>query len=540
MFIINRNSESSERAVTEFLASIDSPWNRQGDFVNLRILDDYNLVWVKVRPLDNLHIFVDGFVVGKLNFLENDSLSPIRHNTSVHNESLHPLLHSTVVSESNGQLFIRPNEHVNIYYSDTCISDFQLLIAKAEELKPDPGASVLLGTIGYFPGNVTLFKEIQKIPYLETLRFPALVSQRHAHFRARPSDDHKMVGRFLDIIPRDSKPAIALSGGLDSRFVLGLLLRKNLAPKAYTLAGAETAIVEKICSRARLHLTVADHKPINELAYTLMSDARIYYRGGNFSQMINAVNNEVLHNGLWSDPAIENAFKTAWKRPGSRKNIYADLIWYALLSTTPQVVKGYLHSPRKVVLFETLQAQLASGKDYFDFRSRKQWAAWFYHIHRGLNWTNAAMADTSFLTYPVYVLGERTGMEYGLTSSAYLNFYKERLRRINRELLPQFDIDYSGGRSWKSLPPLICDIHKLYYEYPKRFLSRRKAIKGAIAGPGQSLFHGISMKMAEGFENIFSAPYKELLYDQSVSHKVKRAAVTINNTLKYLSKEHDS
>lgn len=500
--------------------------------VHVLRLGSFHLAWAAARPQDNLHIFRDGAVIGKLGFSEPARPDPWMHD-SVTPSSLHPLLHSTIVN-AGSELVIRPAEQQVIYFSKQSVSDFQLLVARHDGFAPGLMGTALLGIVGYFPSGLTLFDDVRSVPYLDALTFPSNRLHRFASFDPKPANDNRLIERLVDITPLHNPSAVALSGGLDSRFVLGVLLRKGVRPRAYTLAGVENQIAEAVCATLGLELKAGHQPRLEDDVYALRTDGRIYHQGSNLrALLVDPRPEEVLHNGLWSDPIIENALKSAWKKPGSRKTIYEDLIWLALLAKAPASISGYVRPITRQDLFDFLREKLAHGKTYADFRTRKEWAAWFYHIHRGVNWTNAAMADTSFEVYPVYLLADRIATEYGITASAYSNFYKERLRRLNRVLLPAVRVDYSDGRSFRSKPPIVRDIHKLAYEFGHRAIVRTRGIR-KVQAPGESIAAWAETETHPALGNYFSQPLPGLMQAPSVTRNVKRAALTVNSVLKFL------
>lgn len=528
MYLVTSNEKAS--VVLRILA--DS-LGLAGAVHSVPLVSNLKLLWLRSKPSDNLHIYGDRVIIGKTDFEEPSSEQPMWHKADEVPPHLHPLLNATTIMLGPNGIRVTPTQHAEVFWSKQTVSDLQLLIAKGEGFRPSSLGALVLSTVGYFPGDLTLFSEVKKLPFLETLNFPSGTTERHGSFEPKVPNDDAMVERLIEIVPPSSNPSIALSAGLDSRFVLGCLIAKGLQPCARTRKDHETDLVEEVCRRLGLELVPARHDLVEGYKYTLMSDARIYHRGGNYSQMFHEVTDEVLHNGLFADSIIENTFRTAWKKPGRIATIYNDLIRYALLSNCPVNVNGVTGEPSRQDLHEELRARLRGGETYAEFRSRKQWASWFYYFHRGLNWTPATMADASYFAYPVYLLGDKIATEYGLTSSPWSNFYKERLRVLNRQLLPDVPVDYSEGRPWKSRPPVINGIHKLWYEYAERFVARHRGIR-QMQGIGKNPLAEPTRNSHADLTNYFTRPLDELLADEVVTRNVKRAAVTVNNVLYFL------
>lgn len=532
MFIISKDHNAGvclESLVKQLSAVVESH-----KVFRIKLEQNLYLFWSSVKPQDNLHVFTNGIVIGRVVFSESISHEPIYHSYEVP-DSFHTLIHNCVILFDK-DLIVSPSQHMIIHYSKDSISDSQLLIAKAEKLMPDLMNVTVLACVGYFPGNLTLFSEIRRIAYLHQLRFFGQSETAIDTFEVKKSNDADLIRRYQNIVPKDVNSAIALSAGLDSRFVLGILLSKNIIPSIYSVKSEESIVAEKIAKRLNAPFMAAKSEVFDEYNYTLLSDARIYYRGGNYSQLRESFKqNEILHNGLFADPVIGDAFKTAWKKPGTLKTIFEDLIEHALLSNVKSRIAGLKNNPDTNNVREYLSERLAYQKEYFDFKKRKEWGGWFYHINRGLNWTIGNMADASFFTYPVFLLGDKEAVEMGLSSSAYSNFYKERLRQMNQSLYPDgFNFDYSNGRPFKSNPPVIRDMYKIYYEYGIKLVSMLSQKKKVFKGTGNTMLNDITFDQANAFSSYFTRDLKSNIKDPAIHFNFKRTMVTVNNVLKFL------
>tara|TARA_R110001632_G_scaffold97231_2_gene203717 strand:+ start:1845 stop:3452 length:1608 start_codon:yes stop_codon:yes gene_type:complete len=533
MFVISKN-KNSLNAINHFQNELIKLTLKQKIF-EINLVKNYILYWTSVKPSDNLNIYNDGIVIGKINFSQKLNLNPVYHDTILP-KSFNTLLQNCVIKFDNEEINIHPNEQFNVFYSKKSISDYQLLLGKTEKLIPDHFHVAVLGAVGYFPGDLTIFKNVKKISYLHSLNFLKFKLNREAKFELKKNDDALLIERFKEIIPMNVNTGLSLSSGLDSRFVLGLLLSKKIAPTIYSRSDGEDEIVKEISKKLNLEYYIEKGESLDEYSYTISSDARIYYRGGNYNQLKKFYKSEeILHNGLWSYPSIEDAFKTAWKKPGTLKTIFIDLIEHALLSTVKRNMHGLKVKVTKEEVKLFLIRELEYQKKYFSFTKRKQWANWFYHINRGLSWTNSHMADASFYIYPVYLLGDKKAAELGLSSSAYSNFYKERLRKINQKLFTKdLQIDYSDGRSFHSKSPLVIDAYKLYYEYAyklvRKFTEKRKFIKGY----DDEILSNINFEEHKDLSKYFIDDLESNINNPEITYSLKRVMVTLNNVLKFL------
>lgn len=496
------------------------------------------LAWFSGKPSDNLHIFEDGIVIGKLSFSETRSVDPIYHETLLP-DAIHSLLNTVILrKQADRGWMVIPNESTSVYFCNTLVSDMQLLIAFEYQLMPSKINLAILGLMGYFPGNLTLFKEIQMIRYLYGLSLETMACQKVKDYKFNKHDDEAMVNRLAEIIPKNVKTYLGLSGGMDSRFVLGILLKSNVKPELITQENAESSIANEIADVLSLShkITITDN--LDAYSYTMMTDGLIYFKGGAYSRLRNELEkNSLFHLGLNAGAIIENNLQTAWKRLSKSENIYEDLIWHGLLNFIPKTFYGYKHLSEKEVIFNYLKRELKFGKEYYQFHTKKQWSSWFFHLH-GLRWISAHTADLSFYSYPINILLDREAVSYGLSSSAYSNFYKDRLRKLNQDLLPQVQIDYSEGRPYKMKPIIVRDIYKIYHEFLKRFVvhvkNKKKKNNGFIASRIKKESLKVDQNLDHLFKDYFIEGYDATLQNNQITNGNKRAAITLYNTLKFL------
>ncbi|MFU8773970.1 MAG: hypothetical protein ACNA8H_16315, partial [Anaerolineales bacterium] len=452
-----------------------------GPLIGVKV-GDYQLGWMKCKHFENFHAFEDGFLIGKIRFDEKPQDDIIQHTGKMPSE-FHPLLEGTLIRVNGKTIVCEPLNTTNIYYYQDSVSDMQLLIADLERLKPSPEGVAVLATVGYFPGNLTLFNEIKKIPFL--LKYD--VSQKktigNTKIEIHKPDDNRLIERLVEIVPEHPRQYLGISAGYDSRFVLGILLRGKINLELiHLLSIEETDLVKQIASVLNLPLHIVEDKakPFNTYAYSLATDAQIYLGGGGYSCTHEYIDpSSLYHNGFYANAVLKNAFKTAMKIPGKIESIYHKLIDHALLSNVNSEIIGLKHFNQKNELREYLERELDFGKHYFEMKTKKEWANWFSYLHLGLRWCKATTADLSYFTQPIFLLSDIVALTYGISSSAWSNFKNDRVRAMNRILLPYLDVAYSGGQITYN-NTITNSINKVKYEYFNRlmvYMRGRKAFR---------------------------------------------------------------
>src|SRR5690606_29884682 len=111
------------------------------------------------------------------------------------------------------------------YFASDTVSDAQLLLAAHDELRPSPSGVALLASLGHFPGDLTLFDEVRRIPLLERWNVAGRFGVRTRTLSLPRPDDDAMIERLVSLVPTEVPHALGLSGGYDSRFMLGILRR---------------------------------------------------------------------------------------------------------------------------------------------------------------------------------------------------------------------------------------------------------------------------------------------------------------------------
>lgn len=498
-------------------------------------IGEYFLCWSRCRQFENLHKFTNAYYIGKMSFTEQASETLIIHETTINKEDIPPLTNGTIIYLSEDLLIVEPLNITNIFYSLNSVSDMQLLIADAEGYLPSHEGVAVLSAIGYFPGNITLFNEIRKIPFLSSLDLThnSEISQQSVHYHE--PDDLLMIDRLKQIVPDHPQQFIGMTAGKDCRFVLGIVTSAGKTPSIIHIKTNEEHLVEELADSVNTPLIqVSTATPtLNGRVYTLATDSQIYMYGCTLGVMSSSVNKDsVFHTGIFADLILKDTFKSAVKIPGLQRKIYDKCI-HMLLSSVKNFDNILCTFNTYQEIFTYIKKELSFGNKIFQLRKRKEKANWFYYLHRGIRWGNAAVMDLSYFTNVVFLLSDIEAVTYGISSSMWDNFAYDRVLRLNSKLLPNVKTPYAVEVKF-SKNPLVKGFQKIQFEYFHRLLVRNK-MKKEFRSKSKKEYkpRGFSIREPRYFKNFYNKNFDELM-KTPCSYSLKRAAATIAYTLDYL------
>ena len=531
MFLITNKSDASQ--AFQFLIK---EMGLQAAVYDFHLYDHTFLMWASLKPSDNLTMYANGFVVGRDGFDQPHSTQPYDKKGELLPDDINPLLNSLVVRRTGEGFEVKPVEQASVYYSKTSVSDFTLLISLVDNLEPSLNGVGMLLAAGYFLGNATLFEGIRRVCYLRALSLPEFSEVKVSEWEIGKSNDQAMMQRFVDVIPPKAKTAISLSSGMDSRFVLGLMLRKNHVPKAYSLDGYESDLIQQLCNKLNMTLEQNMLPRMDSYSYAIRTDARIYDRGGNYHRMIGDVMcDEFIFNGLCAEPALKNTYKAVWKNPISLfQDVHNRIIEVVYLGYLRKEIDGFLLNRSQ--LKQYLTQELSFMRNETHLRKAYQITRLYDHYNSSINWAQAHTADLSFLRYPVFLLANKGGVELGISSPLLANFNYDRLRIMNQQLYPQLNLDYSDGRKFLKKRPVFNGLYLVYKEFvkaPQAYLKFRK--KKMKHSPGNVNSEVAEPECAADFCHYFDRKL-DLLLKAPVLTNVKRSAITLNNVLLFQEK----
>lgn len=534
-----------ETALQKFIDSV--PGIKFGP-INRLNLPSLSLGWFRGKSHENLHVFDDGIILGKLSFSEESRDQAIYHDGNMPQEIL-PLSTGVRVKISENEVIVEPFNITNIYYGQESVSDMQLLIADAEGLLPSHESVAVFAAMGYYPGNMTLFSEVQKIPFRSTYDLISRKVTTPRQIEYQLPDDEKLLDRLLEVLPYHPRQYLSLSAGYDSRFILGIMKNAGVTPELIHVKDHyQTKLVEQLAEQLNIPLTVVrDYQAhlLDPKTYTLLTDAQIYLRGGNYSSVRNSLRqNSLYHTGIFSGPIIKKVYGTATKFLFSINSLYSNLIEYVSLTKCDSTISGLTRVAHKEDLRNFLMEKLAFGNEYCCFKTDKEWANWFCYMHEAIRWGQAHLSDLSYFSQPVFLLSDLPATMLGISSKASDNYLHDRVRKFNYRLLPELTVPYNYAGSYVPEVSLTDYWRKLRSEY----ISRAYLEKYIFHMPDQrDLIKSKAITMDEKIEinsslfgNYFSERIESFINNTNYTYTAKRAAATIGYALEFLESSHRS
>jgi len=534
MFLLNKNEDKCLLAISKMASSLEgiecSP-------IQIFSINDHTLGWSRCKQYENLHQFKDGYYLGKLKFTEEACENIIIHEREIRQEEIPPLTNGTIIYINDGRLIVEPLNVTNIYYSNDSVSDMQLLIADSEGYLPSHEGVAILSSVGYLPGNITLFNEIKKIPLLFSYDLHDHLVKQHNHIKYHEPDDNLLIRRLQSIAPDHPNQYLSLTGGKDSRFVFGILNSVGIKPTIVNVQDNETGIVEELAEslKCRLIKIPPAKAYLNPKIYTLATDAQIYASGSTFSLMLPFLHKDALfQTGLFANVILKDGFKSAVKMPGLKRNVYDKCI-KMLLSRAKKLQNDLCSFNIYKQLFNYLKEELDFGKKYLNYSTKKEWANWFHYINTGVRWGNAVTMDLSYFSHVVFLLSDLEAVSYGISSKMWDNFAYERVVRLNELVLPNIKTPFATQVKLSN-NRLIKAYQKIEFEYFHRFLRMVGDKKVFLTQSKKDLnVSNFILEDPRYFSKYFCKNLNDLLKSDS-SYSLKRAAITIAYVLDYLEK----
>lgn len=500
---------------------------------------DREVAWFRLRATDALHVHPDGVLLG-LRSLDapDDGDSPVHHDDPVPTAGA-PHVPSTTVTAAG---VVRPHGTTSAYWCGSRVSDSQLVLADALGLRPSDLGVAILAAVGYLVGDETLFEEVRRITLGHRLDL-GTARQEPAEAGPRPvpgTGDGALVERLVGLLPRSGDHHVALSGGLDSRIVLGLVRAAGLDPAAVSLrnlegdhdAAARVAAQAGVESRVLPRGVVPEQVP--DEVHTLVTDAQLYVGGTRWSRLGALVPDEgIVHLGLAGEGVFKNAFPSVWKRPVRERDVSRVAVERGLLSAMPDHLRGLRRPVGRSELATRLQERFAPLDALVPLATRKQHADWLFFHSRALRWAQASAAEL-LSARPVCTALDLDAWLIASRSGAWENHAHQRGRRLAHRLLPEVDEPLASGLP--AVPPRgpAGVRERVEYDYLTRYRLRRRARHGAPLPTVARVVEAPALTPPSLLEHI-AVPLDDLAA-AGASLTTRRAARTLADVVRYLER----
>lgn len=499
-------------------------------------IGDRHLLWCRAQVRDNLHVFSDGVLIARRSASEQLSDDPQHHGGPLPSEHP-PALPGTVIRPDGTGVSVEPLGVTSAYTHGDDVSDRTLLLAAMGDLRPSPKGTALLAGVGYFPGDLTLFDEVRRVPFLHRWCSADRSTRRVRTLSMPRADDEAMVERLASIVPVDVRHAVGLSGGHDSRFVLGILRRAGADVRVVRFQDRESDVASALARQLDLEVqsigSFGDHDAERTPAeFTAMTDGQIWHGVAQFGRLRqHLAPDDVFDSGQFSPSMNKNTLKTAWKKPDPRRPFWDRLVHEGFVRAVPAVQPALRSCARREELFEVLDPELRRQLEHVDLGTRKQTANWLYYMNRGMRWAQAYYDDLGHSANVLFLLSDVEAQLLGLASGAWGNFHNDRFTAVNRRLLPDVDVPYSSGAPAEPPRGPAAAVQKVRYEYLDRWKTSRTA-RARLEGIDTTYEEALPEHQPKGHEELFDRPMHEVAHLGQFG--LRRANVTVSNVLAFL------
>lgn len=497
---------------------------------------DRELAWFRGRSSDGLHSYRDGVVVGLLALDEPGDDAPQVHDGPLP-DSVAPLMSAATITNRG---VVRPANITNVFWSGDRASDSQLVLADAAGLRPSPFGVAVMCAVGHLVGDETLFAEARRITLAHELDMSTGRQQptQPLPLVAPDGGDDAFIDHLLGLLPSGGHHHLALSGGVDSRAILGLLVARGLRPTAVALRNRDhdELIAEQIAAALELevHLapTGAAAPETPDAVYTLATDAQLYFGGARWSRLAPlVVPDSIVHFGLMGEGVFKNAFGSVWKRPTSLRRVPTAAVERGLLGRAPARLTGLRAPIGRSELIGTLRDRFDRLDALVPLSTRRQHANWVFFHSRAVRWGQASAAELT-AARGTCLAGDLTAWLIASRSGAWENHAHQRIRAVTQRLLPDVTVPYASGLP--AAPPSgIAGVkERLEYDYLIRLRARRRALS---TPPLASVTRTVDRPLVTppGFLEHFEVPL-DSLGPVGATLSTRRAARTIADVLRYL------
>lgn len=402
------------------------------------VLGDRTLVWVRSRAFEELRESADAVFFGTA---PEECADPLTAASA-------PLASGVLILRRD-PLVIRP-VGLRGAFTDAAgrSSDSSLLLGAVNEAPPQWRRVVQLAGAHALLGNHSLFEGIDRVPVLHEL---AIASSGVVTARALPSpvpvpDE----AAFLDVLTELARGAgtalLALTGGYDSRLVLGALRRaqRDVLLVHETWKPADERAARRIADALLLELIVVPNtarEVVPDIALVVANDAQVTYRAGSFSSFVHPRldPHRAVYTGQFADVTTKNAWPVAFVGNAPFGDQVARLVDRKLLVGVSPLGCAPEEAREEII------NELRRHTPPVETRSRKGIVGWHYYASRGMRWIEGHHADLALFHEVLSPLGDLRLVLHGVLGSTWGDMGHERARRLNAALGMGLGVGYTDG-----------------------------------------------------------------------------------------------
>ncbi|MBS1838789.1 MAG: hypothetical protein JST64_13935, partial [Actinobacteria bacterium] len=349
-----------------------------------------------------------------------------------------------------------------------------------------------------------------------------------------------LLDRLVSLVPTDVPHTIGLTGGHDSRFVLGVLRRAGVDLRVVRFADKESTTVDRIAAELDLRVDTIGEFGDDDAArtpyeFTLLSDAQIWHGVAQYGRLRQCLSpQEWFHNGQMADSLMKNMMNTAWKVPDPRTPYWQRLLNWGFFGNgvVPSVQPAIKTLTRREELVAYLEAQISYQREYVELSTRKQLANWIFYMNVGQRWAQAYYDELSFSVNLVYLCGDVDAHLMGIAAPAWKGFHFHRGDSLTHLMLPEVATSFVDGAP--AVPPRGARgvIDRVDYEYLKRYRIR-KAGSAYLARIPTTYAECLPEVEPVGYDRLFDCPMEVVATLGGFG--LRRANVTVSNVLTFLA-----
>lgn len=442
MFALVPTAEAARTRV--LLAALTSPLPLVEHKALEFVLGDHTLLWARSRAYDDV-IHADGQIY----------LGTSASTASPQERANAPLASGVLLRHGEG-VRLDPIGLRGVFFDAAArLSDSTLLLAALTDNQPSWARVIELAAGHALFGRHSLFRTITRLAPLQS----AEVRDGQLRFRNQPvpspaTTEEDFVAILCELVQMPDPAVLALTGGYDSRLVLGALRRsdRRLVTTHQRWRANDEAVARRVADAAGYEFVVVDDTArarVSDISYVIATDAQVTYRAGSLSSIAGVFDRiRPLYTGQFADVSSKNAFPTAFVGHPPTGDPVSHLVDRKLFRDASSFGCDL------AAVRSELISELHDLAPPIDVDARKGIVGWHYYSSRGLRWIEGQHADIALFHEVLSPLGDLRLVFHGMRASTWDDLGHERSRRLNESLGVGFGIAYSDGGPASATPGL--------------------------------------------------------------------------------------